>query len=339
VTEGGGARADGLVVVERHLRTVDSARWNAFAERNRSSVRLTTGHLRGWAVKHVGRRRLRLFEVHAGGGASGDVVAQCAVGTAGTDHVFLDRLVLAPSAGPWPPVMAAVLTAVGPGTFSYGWELSMEPPREDDIAAIPGVTVTRVRPMVVEAVDFAAWPTWEEYWRAISTNVRRNVKKAQNEIDGLQLDVRSGLGSLRHVPTIIRLRSTMYRRKGLRFRRTAAAVSAVAGIVSARRYALTAVATSSAGPMAAFHGLEFAGSTYYADGGSQAGNSGAAWYLITRMAQRAYDAHPHGRFVMGYVEPAIHDEAVGGGLLRSRRSMRVTSYPTSTVTFIRAGAS
>jgi hypothetical protein len=99
---------------------------------------------------------------------------------------------------------------------------------------------------------------------------------------------------------------------------------------------MTAVVTSTEARLAAFHGQVFARNTYYTDGGSDAGISGAAWFLITEMARRAYEGDPEGRFVMGYLDPALHDESVGGGLVRSRRSMRVTSYPTAIVTLTSA---
>jgi hypothetical protein len=36
---------------------------------------------------------------------------------------------------------------------------------------------------------------------------------------------------------------------------------------------------------------------------------------------------------MGYVDYATHDEAAGGGLLRSRKAVRASDYNTSVVTF------
>lgn len=319
------------------LGSVDRGAWDAFAHRHRASLRLTTAHLSAWALKHALRWRVRLYVVTDPDGVR---VAQGAVASRGTRRVFLDRLVTREDAGDgasgvglWRRSMEAILREIGPCEVAYGWELSMEPPREDTLALMAGVEVIGVRPLIVEAVDFSAWASWEDYWRSVSTNVRRNVKKAENDIPGLSLDVRTGWSCLGHVATIVRLRSRMYRRKELAFRPLPALVSAAAGVLFGGRHVLTAVVRSDEGPLAAFNGADFAGTTYYTEGGSEASPHGAAWYLVTEMARRAYTAHPDGRFLMGYVEPAIHDEAVGGGLLRSRRSMRVSAYPTSVVSF------
>ena len=319
-------------VVERRIWNVDRREWDRFAEQHRASYRLSTSHLRPWALKRALRARVRLFEVYREGPGGAERVAQCAVGSSSGRHVFLDRLVVADDE-PWSEIMGSVLQALGAGSCQYGWVLSMDPPREEELRAIPGVRVTDVRELLVDRIDFSDWPNWDEYWRAISTNVRRNVKKATGEIDGLRLEVRTGRSALRQVPAIVRLRAAMYRRKNLPFRPASATVSAVANILSCSQYALTALATSTAGPLAAFNGMTFAGDTYYAEGGSESSNHGASWYLMTQMVERAYTAHPSGSFIMGYMEPSLHDEEVGGGLLRSRRSLRARSHPGSIVTF------
>jgi hypothetical protein len=325
-----------LKVRERRVWNVDRAEWDAFAAHHEGSIRSSVAHLRAWAVKHALRSRVRLFEVYRGDPAAGQRVAQCAVAVTAGVHVFLDRMLIDED-GPqdWTATMAAVLEAADAGRCQYGWELSMEVPREGELASIPGVAVTAVRPLEVHAIDFRSWSDWDQYWQAISLNVRRNVKKAHAEQEGLRLDVRAGLSGLGHVPTIIRMRAAMYRRKGLPFRRTSAAMSAAGGILLCSEYALTAVAVSDSGPLAAFNGQAFAGNTYYAEGGSDVGIAGAAWFLMTEMVQRAYRENPAGYFIMGYLDPALHDEAVGGGLLRSRRSMRAAQYPTSVITFER----
>lgn len=328
-----------LSVREHRVWTVDRGEWDAFAVQHGGSIRSTIAHLRAWAVKHALRSRVRLFEVYEGDPAERRRVAQCAVAVTAGVHVFLDRMLIG-EAGPhdWTEAMTAVLDAADVTRCQYGGELSMESPRESDLAAIPGVAVTAVRPLEVHAIDFGAWSDWDQYWQAISLNVRRNVKKAHAELDGLRLEVRSGFRCLGQVPAIIRLRAAMYARKGLSFRRTSATVSAAGGILLCSEYALTAVVWSASGPLAAFNGHSFAGNTYYAEGGSDAGIAGAAWFLMTEMVQRAYRANPAGYFVMGYLDPALHDESVGGGLLRSRRSMRAAQYPTSVVTFERTRA-
>jgi hypothetical protein len=92
-------------------------------------------------------------------------------------------------------------------------------------------------------------------------------------------------------------------------------------------YAFTAVAPGKA--LAAFSGFRFGSCTYYFDGGSAGGHSGASWFLMMNMLREAYERALDGKFVMGYFDYATYAEEVGGGLVRSRRSCRVTDYPTS----------
>ena len=106
------------------------------------------------------------------------------------------------------------------------------------------------------------------------------------------------------------------------------------GHLAAPQYRLAAIASEGKQPLAGFIGYEFGPHTYYLAGGSRGSNNGAAWYLQKLMLQRAWERSGGcAKFVLGYVDYAIHDEAVGGGLLRSRRSVNASDYETSVVTF------
>jgi hypothetical protein len=228
--------------------------------------------------------------------------------------------------------MAAVLARLGPGRYRYGWQLNLEPSREAELRGLAGVRVETVQPLTVQAVDFRQWSSWDEYWKSTSNNTRRNAKRADAE--GLRIEVRRGVSSLRHAVPLVRLRSLMYERKGIRFEALKVLASYVAAYLGSPRYTLTSLVTDSEQALAGFSGMEFGPHTYYIDGGSQPANKGAAWSLQRSMLQRAWERHP-GRalFVMGYVDYATHDEAAGGGLLRSRKAVRASDYNTSVVTF------
>ena len=85
--------------------------------------------------------------------------------------------------------------------------------------------------------------------------------------------------------------------------------------------------------LAAFFGATFGEMTYYFDGASRRRNGGASWRLVLEMMRRAYQQAPKGKFVMGYVDYAIHDKALSDGLIWSRTACRASEYPTSIVTF------
>jgi hypothetical protein len=328
----------GPIAVEIPARSANAAAWNAFAIACGGSFRSERRHLRGWAAKHIGRYRLRLFELRSGAGAGAERIGQCAVGVGRHDSMFLDRPLLAPGGEPrWTDAVDALLAKLGPGRYRYGWELNMEPDRTAELAEIGGVTIASSRPITVQAIDFSGWPDWPSYWRSISNNVRRNVKKARSEIPDLDLVTRRGPAAVRSVPDLIRLRSVMYDRKGIRFRAAGATAAAVGSALVGSGNAFVSIACGDGRPLAALSGVDFGPNTYYLDGGSRSDNQGASWYLLTESIRSAYDADPQGRFVMGYVDHATHDESVGGGLLRSRQSCRVSDYPTAMVTFDHAG--
>jgi hypothetical protein len=95
-----------------------------------------------------------------------------------------------------------------------------------------------------------------------------------------------------------------------------------------------AIAYDGATALAGFSGMEFGPNTYYIDGGSLACNKGAAWLIQMVMLKRAWErSSGRGKFIMGYVDYATHDDAIGGGLIRSRKAVKADDYPTSIVTF------
>jgi hypothetical protein len=342
-----------LDVVRLRLQDCDPDEWDAFAQACGCSFRSGYSWLRAWSLKWRFRYRLHVLELRA----SGRRIGRCAVGVGARERLFLDRLQLAPDAQAmagetaretareharevsaersqelWAEAMAAVLAHLGPGTYRYGWQLNLEPCRAAALHRLAGVAVETVQPLTVQAVDFRQWPSWDAYWKSTSNNTRRNAKRADAE--GLRIEVRRGVASLRHAVPLVRLRSLMYERKGIRFQAARVLASYVAAYLASPRYTLTSIVADDTQALAGFSGMEFGPHTYYIDGGSRPANKGAAWALQRSMLQRAWERHPgQATFVMGYVDYATHDDAVGGGLLRSRKAVRASDYNTSVVTF------
>lgn len=324
-------------VTIRDWRHVDGTSWDRFAMRWGATFRGTRRHILAWSVKRGFRTRVRFIEVwrNVEGDTSLRKTAQVAVALRGREGVFLDRLVLrGDETVDWIGCMAPVMEKLPSGSYTYGWELNTEAAREGDIAALSGVQVIGVRPLVIHAVDFASWSRWDDYYRAMSTNVRRNVKKAHQEFADLRVDRAEGWRAILLVRALLGLRTDMYQRKGLRFREAAAFMNTLANALVGSRHFFTSVATTGPRPLAAVSGVVFGGTTYYMEGGSSSDNRGASWFLLVDMLKRAYERDPLGRVVMGYVDPSTHNEEVGGGLLRSRRSCRVTDIETSIVRFV-----
>jgi hypothetical protein len=318
-----------LSATSLRLSECDPKEWDAFAQACHASYRSAHPWLKAWALKRRFQYQLKLVELRN----SGRRVGQCAVAFSSTERIFLDRLQLSPDADiDWADAMATVLAELGPGYYRYGWHLNLEQSREQDLRRIPGTEVESVQPLTVHAVDFRQWESWDAYWKSTSNNTRRNAKKADAE--GLKIEVLQGLSSLRHVAPLVRLRSLMYERKGIQFRSLKVLAGSIVSFLASPKYNVTALVCDDEQPLAGFSGMEFGTHTYYLDGGSRPANKGAAWYLQRAMLQRAWERHPReATFIMGYVDFAIHDEAVGGGLLRSRKAVRAADFETSVVSF------
>ncbi len=226
--------------------------------------------------------------------------------------------------------MKAVLSASGAHDYEYGWQLNFEAPREGNLNAIEGVTLETVRPLVVQAVDFQKWTSWEQYYRALSENSRRNAKAAERQWPNIRLLQRSGRRSLLSLPALVQLRAAMAERKSLNLKVAMSTLAYLGWIAACPKHVVTNLAVNGRQVLATYFGIEFGDNTYYLEGASRAGNGGAAWYLLLAMLRRAYERHPKGKFIMGYTDKAtLQDE----GLLRSRAACRVTDYPTSVVRF------
>lgn len=316
-------------------RSILGGDWDRFAEACSGSLKSTRAHLIGWQFKNLLNYRLRLFEIYAEDSTPPRKIGQCALGFAKAGrHFFLDRLqILAPEAGLWTRAVDAVLQQAGAGAYEYGWELNLEPAREGDLGSITGVSVEAVRPLVVQAIDFSRWPTWDDYYWGMRKGARQSAQFAERDIPDLKFVTRKGWRSLLAAPALIRLKALLSARKKIPLRIAELVTSYIASTLLAPRQTITRVARGGGADLAAYYGVEFGANFYYLEAASLPHNQGASWALLISMIRRAYEQNGRGKFIMGYVDYAIHDEDLGGGLLRSRSACRVTDYPTSIVTF------
>ncbi len=308
--------------------------WDAEAEQAGGSLRSAHVHLSTLGLRTPFARAPRTFVVLAKFAGEPKRIGHFTLVHSRDASGFYDGLCLKPDhAGCWAEAMAAALRLCGPGRFEYGWEWSLEPRREQQLGAIAGVEISLVRPSTVHAIDFARWPSWDDYRRATSENVRRNARRASAYIDALTVTFDAGLAALPHIRELAALRRELSRRKGLSYRPVRAALGYLGSIITMPRQAMIARVTGGGRTLAAYRYAEFGALTYFRDGAAVPDPGGAAWFLMLAMLQRAYDRAPQGKFVMGYTDrqPGRGDPAVG--LLRSRRSVRVSDWPTSVVRF------
>lgn len=314
---------------------IDQRDWDRFAVASGGSILGSYRHMTSGAVRNWFRQRLVLLQIEIETAEGARKIGQCAVSVSSCGaRRFVDGIHLAPGDEThWHDAFAAVLRAMGPGAYQYGGEWSLEPAREAAIAATVGVDIESVRPLVVQAVDFARWPDWDDYYRGVVGNVRRAATAAPRRYPDLAVAVRKGRLALGALRDLTRLRTSVAERKDLDVSPLRFLLTRLAMTLTCSPYVIAGVARAEGRALGAFYGAEFGRNTYYLDGASAAQNFGASWRLLFTMMERAFSRAPTGKFVMGYVDYALHEEARGGGLLRSRRACRVSDYSTSIVRF------
>jgi hypothetical protein len=304
--------------------------WDEFAVRCGASYHSSFAGTRGTWLQNPFRSRLRRFGLYRAD--TGDKVGQVAVVLDNRNATIVDRLQLLPEQEElWRPAMAALLTKLGPGRYRYGSYWNLEPPREDELRSLENVRLEAVQPISVQAVDFARWPTWEDYFRQISNNARRNAVRAIRQRPALALSLRRGWATLLDLPVMTRLAVSVSDRKKLDNPPGSILLRLLVRGMAMRHYAISAVARDADRALASFSGIEFGLNTYYLNGGSEADNAGAAWYLMLEMLRRSYRrSSGSGKFLMG---PVLETMPGWGNLARSREQCRAADFPTSVVTF------
>jgi hypothetical protein len=328
--------ADARVVARKiSIWSIKGADWDAFAKACGCSVKSTRGHSAAWLLKNFVRYRLCLMEIYDDSPTGSRKIGQCAIGRCATGpSVFLDRIQLLPDDEPkCAEAMRAILREAGGGEYEYGWELNLEAARDAILAALPGISIRETTPLVVQAIDFSGWETWDAYYKDIRKGARQSAQFAVRDIPGLNFRTWTGRRSIFAIPALTRLKVKLSKRKNLTLRLMDLLTSYLGWTILCPRYTVTRLARDGNQVLAAYYGAEFGGNFYYLEAASVHGNQGASWALLLSMIQRSYESDPKGKFVMGYVNYALHDEEVSGGLIRSRTACRITDFPTSVVKF------
>jgi hypothetical protein len=323
-----------IVAYQRTFKSLEGDIWDQFAAECDAGYRSSFRFLHATHILRWPRARILLFELFLKNDSGEVKIGQAAVKSHKRDHAFEDQLQILPDhADKWGDAMAAVIKAVGTGNYRYGYPLSVEKSRYDEICKLPCASDTTPRDIVVQYIDFAKWDSWDEYYKSISTNSKRNANRAEKEIANLNIEQLHGVKTLKEIFYLVNLRDEIYTQKDIKFEKIRAALSYFGRLIGFGGKSFAASLTSDKKYLASISGVIFNDKTYYLDGGRDTGTRGAAWYLTIEMLRICYARASKGKFIMGYVDYALHDDAVGGGLLRSRQSCRTTDLATSIVSF------
>jgi hypothetical protein len=305
--------------------------WDQFAMRCGASFRAGYHAARAWQLDHHLFFRLRRFCCYLRHEDRPIKIAQVAVGFGWHRRVFAEGLMLLPEYEQiWGDVLAVVLSRLGAGVYHYGSPWSLEPSREAALASTPGITVIDVRHITVDVIDFAGWDSWCTYLKNVSTNAKRNARRAEKTFTTCVVETYSGAAALKHLHHRLTLHKVLRRRKGLRISTHDLVLRYVTRVMAMGRNAFTSIAYADGVPTATFSGVMFGSVTYYLEAGSLDERNGVSWLLTLRMIRDAYERAPTGRFVISYRRADRPDHP---GLAFFRSQCCATSVSTSEVVF------
>jgi hypothetical protein len=318
-----------LRVAEVGRKDITAKEWDSFAEMCDASFICSYKASTFWQLDEHVWFKTRRFEIYTR--EPSHKIGQCAVGVGHKINVFADSLQLLPQFEYlWEDVMIVLLAKIGPGSYRYGSIWNTEPPREETLQYLDGVRMVSVDSLIVQAIEFSRWSSWNGYLQHVSQNARRNAARAIKTLPTLQVRMRRRFSTLLDLPALISLSFNVRRRKQLAASPLRMILRLILRLTIMDDYEITAVATDKRRPLAVFSAIEFGASTYYLTGGSARDNGGAAWHLLLTMIRRAYDRAPAGKFVMGFLQEDIPGWA---NLARSREQCRVSNIATSIIMF------
>lgn len=321
-----------LTVVSRSVRSI-GPEWQAFAEENGGSFRSLPDKLRLASVLGILRGRVQAFEFFVDAPGVRQKIGQCWI-TRQSDRIQIgDGLQILPHyASLWPDMLRVLLDRLGPGRYEYGWAWSLEQPRTQELVTVPGVTIASVMEFAIHYINFSDWASWDDYYAAISENVRRNIRKAGANRPSLAISENSGRSGIRDIRSLVALRKETFARLGSRLNIWQAMASYTAQLLAAPMQMVSMVAEDMGTPLAGLLGYEFGKAFFYWQGGSVADQSGSGWSLLIAAVKRWYDRHPDGLFILGYFNPDLPGTR-REGLLRQRQSLRKRDARTAVLVF------
>lgn len=315
--------------------TSDRPAWDAFAQACDASFRCAHQAARIWQFEHHVFFRTSFLDIHLAQEEGSRKIGQCAIGIGHRKRTFADALQLLPEYRHlWQDAMRAVLSRSGPGLYTYGSEWTLDPCRGEDLARIDGVSVKDVHTLDVQAIDFSAWPTWDAYYRAISTNAKRNAQKLERSSAALHVRMDHSWGVL---PSFVPLQLSRYRL--FKRKSVAASLPRLIGrsglrLVATHTYSRLAKLTADDANLAFYLDIPFGRNTFFLEAAPAGNFEGASAYLLRAMINDSYArSGGRGRFVMGPDDHGQHGTPVWEGLKRSREQWRATAHPTSVSVF------
>jgi hypothetical protein len=314
-----------LMLVEQSFNAVEPGEWDRFVQQCRASF------LCSWKVVCAERlrRRVLLFELHVRSSPGvTHKVGQCALSVARGRVKFLDRLQLLPTHDHlWERGIHLLIERCGPATYEYGSLWNQENRR---LLAAPRTASIKDDIFQIDRINFAEWPDFAAYRRAVSENVRRDYKKAAAA--SAAVVVRAGTAALGELGSFVRLRREVMRRNKEPHSTPADFGRHALKLLCLGTDAFIATVRTRDGCHAAFFGAQFGDSFYYLAGGTEDRCQGFGSFLFLTLLERWFAERPGGVLYLGSHIGEPTSRTYTGGNLLYRRKLRATSMAGASFT-------
>ena len=327
---------DVLLVKKINIFNIDKREWDATAIKAGSSYKMSFKYIVQKTYVSFLTSKIMIFEIFLKEENKHKLkkVGQFVIERNKSYYEFIDKLVLLPEYEYlWSDAISAALLLIGRGRYLYGWNWNLEESKIKVLEAIQNVEIISEKKIHISFIDFSRWKNWKDYYREISTNSKRNAKKAELILENISIEYYFGYNLLIKIPDLMNNREKLYRNKSLPFDKIRLFFSYVSRVIIHKNNAYGIFCQSSENVYSSLSGIEFGKAFYFLDGGRSGDSSGASWLLMIKALETFYQKYPTGKFIMGYVDYDIHDEGKSSGLIRSRMSCRAEEMITSKVLF------
>jgi hypothetical protein len=188
--------------------------------------------------------------------------------------------------------------------------------------------------LVFQEVHFRNWKTWDEYYRNISTNSKRNYKRAVNNIEDLNIVNNHGLAAVTELWFLTKSKRTTSISKSLNFNLLDFVARFIVRSVLFGDRQFVSVVRSGRTRLVAISGIEFGSRLFYLDGGTCVERRGANWYLMIEALKEFRRRCPEGIFMMGAIDHPYPTHKEAQGVVRFRLACRVTNLHGCVVKFL-----
>ena len=296
-------------------------------------MRSAHAHLAGLSLKHLLKGKPRTFELYLTRDSERVPIGFTTVAATRFGRQFYDGLLLYPEHQHlWVSAFDTIMRSLPSGEYQYGWQWNLEASRSPEIQSLPGVSNLSHQDIWIQGVDFSRWNSWDSYFSDISENVRRNLRKSEGEHPTVEVTLKTKLNALIEIPTLTLMRREMCMRKSIAFNSLRVAAGYLFSTLTCPIQSIVVSAKLAGRTLSIQNLTQFGSTTYFLDGAShpEAGNIG--WYLQMLTIRQAYERAPRGKYLVGHTDE-LQKTSIAKGLLRSRRSIRVSNWPTSQIRF------